>query len=97
MTETITDDDIVRKKLTPEDQSFVSEWASNNAQALTELADHFCRFPGDVEISLALKMRSKGDGTYTFTIGDITASREAIRKAFADHEKQKIETKGTLQ
>jgi hypothetical protein len=85
-----TTDDIVRKKLMPEDHNFLPEWSSNNAQVLTDLADHFCRrFPGDVEISLALKMRSKGDGTYAFTVGDITASREAIRKAFAEHEEKK--------
>ena len=52
-------------------------------------------FPGDVEVSLALKMRHTG-GEFTFTFGEITASRKEIDKAMAEHEVQK-RAKETLQ
>jgi hypothetical protein len=64
--------------------------------ALTELAEHFCRFPGNVEVSVTLKMRSRGDGQFEFTFGDITASRKEIDKAFAQHEARKKEGKEIL-
>ena len=42
-------------------------------------------------------MRAIGDGHFTFKSGDITASREEIRKAFAEHESKKMKVRGTLQ
>ena len=38
-----------------------------------------------------------GLGLGPSSTGDITASREEIRNAFAKHEAQKTEAKGTLQ
>ena len=69
MPETSDRSDLVKKKLMPDDLEFLAEWTKYNSRAITELAAHFCRFPGDVEISLALKMRPKGGGEFTFTFG----------------------------
>jgi hypothetical protein len=96
MTDAPDKSDLVTKKLTPEDTEFLTDWVKRGGLALTELAEHFCRFPGDVEVSLTLKMRSIGGGQFNFTFGDITASRKEIDKAFAQHEARKIEAKGML-
>jgi hypothetical protein len=97
MTDTSDTSDIVIKKMMPEDSEFLSDWMEHNCVALTELANHFCRFPGDVEVSFTLKMRTKGAGHFTFKSGDITASREEIQKAFAEHEAKKMKVRGTMQ
>jgi hypothetical protein len=86
-----------KKQLMPEDTEFLTEWMTDNHRALTELAAHFCRFPGGVEVSFTLKMREIGGGKFAIGTEDITASREEIRKAFAKHEAQKMEAKWTLQ
>jgi hypothetical protein len=89
MTDAPEKSDVVKKKLTPEDNEFLVDWVKHHGLALTELAEHFCRFPGNVEVSLTLKMRSMGGGQFSFTFGDITASHKEIEKAFAQHEARK--------
>ena len=75
MTETFDASDIVKKKLMPDDLEFLAQWTKYNSRALTELATHFCRFPGDVEVLLALKMRHTG-GEFTFTFDAIASLAE---------------------
>jgi hypothetical protein len=94
MTEASSTSGIVRKKMMPEDTEFFGHWMTQNHRALTELARHFCRFPGAVEVSFTLKMRKIADGNFTIASGDVTASLEEIKKAFAEHEVQKM--KATL-
>jgi hypothetical protein len=81
--------DTVKKQLQPDDHEFLVEWVKNRGGALIDLAEHFCPFPGGVEVSVTIKMRELGGGRYDFNFGDITVSREAVRKAFAEHEGQK--------
>jgi len=81
--------DIVKKQMMPHDAEFLANWTKQNHLALIELAQHFCRFPGDVEVGITLKKRSKPDGEFSFTFGDITASREEIREAFDEHAARK--------
>src|ERR1700730_11204776 len=85
-----TSDDIVTKKLTPQDHEFLLGWSTQNHTVLAQLVQHFCRFPCGVEVSVALKLRETGPGQFTIIFGDVTASREEIRKAFAEHERQKM-------
>ena len=97
MTDAPDTSDVVKKKLMPEDTEFLAHWMKHNNRALTELAEHFCRFPGGVEVSFTLKMRTLDNNEFTFTSGDITASRREIEKAFAEHEAKKAGARGTLQ
>ncbi len=85
--------DVIKKEMMPEDHEFLGGWMKHNHLTLVELAEHFCRFPGDVEVSFTLKMRSIGDGHFTFKYSDVTASREEIRKAMAEHETRKMEAR----
>jgi hypothetical protein len=75
--------DVVTKKLTPEDRRWLGKWLSDNWESLAELARYFCRFPGGVEVSCALKMRIVEDDI-VITFGDVSASRDAIHKAFGE-------------
>jgi hypothetical protein len=93
MTDTSDTSDVIKKEMMPEDSKFISDWMEHNCVALTELAQHFCRFPGNVEVSFTLKMQAAGDGHFTFKSGDVTASREEIRKAFAEHESKKFKAR----
>jgi hypothetical protein len=88
--------DVIKKKITPEDREFLTDWMTHNHRALTELAAHFCRFPGGMEVSFTLKMRETEDGKFTITTGDVTASREEVHKAMAEHEAKKAQAKGTV-
>jgi hypothetical protein len=51
MTDAPDKSDLVTKKLTPEDTEFLTDWVKRGGLALTELAEHFCRFPGDITAS----------------------------------------------
>jgi hypothetical protein len=76
-------DDVVTKKLTPEDHTWVGEWLSNHWEPLAELAQYFCRFPDGVEVFCVLKMRIVEDDII-INFGEVTASRRAIHKAFGE-------------
>jgi hypothetical protein len=56
---------------------------------LFELAQHFCRLPGNVEVSFTLKMREVAAGKFHISYGDVTASRREIYKVMAEHEVEK--------
>jgi hypothetical protein len=90
MLSTSNTSDIVQKNLTPEDQEFLLGWTTQNHTVLTQLVKHFCLFPCGVEVSVTLKLREIGRGHFEIVFGDVTASREEIRKAFAEHEAQKM-------
>jgi hypothetical protein len=89
MTDTSTSSDVIKKNLTPEDNEFLRKWMTHNGKALSELAQHFCRFPGNVEGSVTLKMREMAAGQFHISYGDVTASRREIDQVMAEHEAEK--------
>ena len=82
--------DIIKKELAPEDHEFLTGWVSENRVALVQIAQYFCIFPGDVEVSFTIKMRKLSPRDFKIAFGDVTASREEIRKVMAEHEAQKM-------